>query len=137
MLYFTYGKWCEWEPWLQCLNVRDSDHFAWIHSLWNFWLDILFYNTRLPFLLLLIKHLWRPQVFAINIFSGWLHCMSCKPFILLVVYEVYSYNLNAIINIIGQINECLSYESYIYRQGHVHTEYHTYRLSTKNIHCQI
>ncbi len=45
VLWFTdhkYGKWCEWEPYLQCLNVQDSDHFAWIHLLWDFWLDMFF-----------------------------------------------------------------------------------------------
>ncbi len=28
--------------------VWDSDHFTWIHSLWNFWENVLFCTTHLP-----------------------------------------------------------------------------------------
>ncbi len=54
MHYHIHEKCYKYEPCLQCLNVQDSDHFTWIYSLWDFWLDMLFCTTPLPLLLLLI-----------------------------------------------------------------------------------
>ncbi len=61
-----YGKWCGWGPCLQYHNVRDSDYFTWNHSRWDFWLDMLFCTTPVPFLLPLIRRLWHAQVFTIK-----------------------------------------------------------------------
>ncbi len=64
MLYWPdhiHEKCYKYEPCLQCLNVRDSDHFTLIHSLWDFWLVMLIYYHFSIILLLL-----RPQAFAIT-----------------------------------------------------------------------
>ncbi len=45
------------------VSMFETDHFTWIHSLWDFWLDMLFCTTPLPCLLLLMGH---PQAFAIK-----------------------------------------------------------------------
>ncbi len=43
-----------------------TEYLFWIHSHWDFWLDMLFWTTPLTFLLPLIGCLWHPQAFAIK-----------------------------------------------------------------------
>ncbi len=51
------------------VSMFENDHFAWIISIWGLRLDMLFYNTLLPFLLLLIGRLQHPQAFTITRWS--------------------------------------------------------------------
>ncbi len=47
------------------VSMFETDHFTWIHSLWDFWLVMLTYYHFSTVLLPLIGCLRRPQAFAI------------------------------------------------------------------------